>query len=55
MKPRLALLAGMIFGAAALRLFPHPPNFDPITALALFGGLALAERKIPHMAQAARA
>jgi len=38
MKPRLALLTGMIFGAAALRLLPHPPNFEPIGALALFAG-----------------
>jgi len=38
MKARSALLTGMIFGAAALRLLPHPPNFEPIGALALFAG-----------------
>ena len=38
MKPRLALLIGMIFAAAAMRLLPHPPNFTPVGALALFGG-----------------
>ena len=38
MKPRLALLIGMIFAAAGMRLLPHPPNLDPIGALALFGG-----------------
>ena len=45
MKLRLALLTGMIFGAAALRLFPHPPNFDPITALALFGGAHIDDKR----------
>lgn len=45
MKPRFALLAGMIFGAAALRLFPHPPNFEPIGALALFGGAQVDDKK----------
>lgn len=38
MRPRIVLLVGMIFGAAALRLVPHPPNFEPIGALALFAG-----------------
>jgi hypothetical protein len=28
----------LILGAAALRLIPHPPNFSPIAAMALFGG-----------------
>lgn len=28
----------IIFIAAALRLAPHPPNFAPIAAMALFGG-----------------
>lgn len=38
MKPRLVLLIGIIFAGAGLRLLPHPPNFNPIGALALFGG-----------------
>ena len=45
MKPRMALLMGMIFGAAALRLLPHAPNFDPITALALFAGASVEDRR----------
>ena len=45
MKPRMALLTGMIFGAAALRLLPHAPNFDPITALALFAGASVEDRR----------
>jgi len=31
----------VIFGAAALRLAPHVPNFTPIAAMALFGGVYL--------------
>lgn len=33
-----------IAGAAALRLLPHPPNFAPIAALALFGGVYLTRK-----------
>ena len=40
-KPRFLFLAGMILAAAASRLIPHPPNFSPIAALALFGGAAI--------------
>ena len=43
-KPRFWLMAGLVLGAAALRLLPHPPNFTPIAAIALFGG-AHFERK----------
>ena len=32
------MLAGIILAAAASRLIPHPPNFTPIAAVALFGG-----------------
>lgn len=35
--PRSTALAGMIVLAAASRLMPHPPNFTPIAAMALFG------------------
>lgn len=38
MKPRLALLIALVAGAALMRLVPHPPNFTPIAALALFAG-----------------
>jgi hypothetical protein len=38
MKPRVMLLVGMILAAAAMRLLPHPSNFTPIGALALFAG-----------------
>jgi len=45
MKPRMALLVSMIFAAAALRLLPHPSNFEPIGALALFAGAHLEKRR----------
>ena len=35
---RLAAVGTAILVAAALRLVPHPPNFTPIAAMALFGG-----------------
>src|SRR5438445_776459 len=37
MKPRLAVLVGIVLVAALARLLPHPPNFTPIGAVALFG------------------
>lgn len=38
MKPRFATLFVMILLAALSRLMPHPWNFTPIAAMALFGG-----------------
>ncbi len=35
---RFTTLAMMVVAAAASRLLPHPMNFAPITAMALFGG-----------------
>jgi hypothetical protein len=43
---RLAVLLGAILAAAALRLLPHPPNFSPIDAMALFSGSHLGRRSI---------
>lgn len=37
-KPNFLLVTIMIFMAALIRLIPHPPNFTPIAAVALFGG-----------------
>jgi hypothetical protein len=42
---RFILLAGMILAAAATRLIPHPANFTPIAALALFGGANFASKR----------
>ena len=39
------LLAVLIFAAALSRVLPHPPNFSPIEAVALFGGAHFASRR----------
>jgi hypothetical protein len=44
--PRLMTLMAMLLGAAASRLLPHPPNFAPIGAMALFGGACLADKRL---------
>jgi hypothetical protein len=41
---RLLVLLAAIVAAAALRLVPHPPNFTPIGAMALFSGAYLGRR-----------
>ena len=45
MKPRAVLLLTIIFAAAALRLLPHPSNFTPIGALALFAGAHFDDKR----------
>lgn len=43
---RLKVLTGMIVGAALFRLLPHPYNFTPIGAMALFGGCTIANKRM---------
>jgi hypothetical protein len=43
-QPNMLLITGMIVFAALSRLIPHPPNFSPIEAMALFGGAYFAQR-----------
>jgi hypothetical protein len=38
LHPRTLVITGLVLAAAAIRLAPHPMNFAPIGALALFGG-----------------
>ena len=45
MKPRTKLLIGMILAAVAMRLLPHPSNFTPIGALALFAGAHFDDKR----------
>ena len=40
----LFLILGLILVAAASRLVPHPSNFVPVGAMALFGAAALPKR-----------
>lgn len=44
-SPRPAFLIAAILMAAASRFVPHPPNFTPIGAIALFGGASFANRR----------
>ena len=43
---RILIILAAIVAAAALRLVPHPPNFTPIGAMALFSGAMLGRRGI---------
>lgn len=45
-KPRLLVLLSLVVAAAAARLLPHPPNMTPITAIALFGGAYISDRRL---------
>ena len=47
---RLIALLSAILVAAALRLVPHPPNFSPIDAMALFSGAYLGRKAIAFVA-----
>ena len=44
MKPRFWLAASLVLAAALFRLVPHPWNFTPVGALALFAGATLRSR-----------
>lgn len=44
-RPRAILIVCIVLAAAALRLVPHPRNFAPIGALALFGGAYFSSRR----------
>ena len=47
---RLVALLVAILAAATLRLVPHPPNFTPIGAMALFSGAYLGRRPLAFVA-----
>ncbi len=49
-RARLLALLVAIFAAAAMRLVPHPPNFSPIAAMALFSGAFLPRRALAFVA-----
>jgi hypothetical protein len=42
---RYFVLAGMVLAVAATRLVPHPWNFTPVGAMALFGGAQFASKR----------
>jgi len=43
-SPGPLVLCALIVLAALTRLLPHPPNFSPVEAIALFGGAYFASR-----------
>ncbi len=49
LKPRFAILTSTVVAAAVARLIPHPPNFTPMIALALFGGTYFAEKRAAYL------
>jgi hypothetical protein len=46
---RFTVLTGLVLAAAASRLIPHPYNFTPITAMALFGGAYFSDRRLAFL------
>jgi hypothetical protein len=45
LHPRTLVITGLVLAAAAVRLAPHPMNFAPIGALALFGGAYFSSKR----------
>ena len=43
---RHGVLVGLIVVAALSRLVPHPPNFSPVEAIALFAGAFFVDRRL---------
>jgi len=50
MNARILTLLTAILAAAVLRLVPHPPNFTPIGAMALFSGAYVARKELAFVA-----
>src|SRR6202023_3992159 len=44
-EPRTVVITAMVLAAAAIRLAPHPMNFAPIGALAVFGGAYFSSKR----------
>ena len=44
LSPGFLVITLMVVAAAFVRLIPHPPNFAPITAIALFGGAYFSKK-----------
>ena len=46
MNIRFSVIVSIILVLAVYRVIPHPPNVSPLAAMALFGGVYLADRKL---------
>ena len=49
MKKETTLIISLIVLAVASRLLPHPPNFAPITGIALFGAAKFSKKIIAFL------
>ena len=49
-QTRILIILGSIVAAAAMRLVPHPANFAPLGAMALFSGAYLGRRVLAFAA-----
>ena len=49
MNARFVTICGLIFVAVLSRLIPHPPNFTPVMAIALFGGAYFQDKKLAFL------
>ena len=45
-RTSLWVIAGLVLAAAITRFVPHPPNFTPLGAMALFAGATLLDRRL---------
>ncbi len=43
-RPKTAVIAMVVLATAALRFLPHPLNFTPVGAIALFGGAYFSDK-----------
>ena len=48
-KIRFGVLVGIVLLAVFSRLIPHPPNFTPLIAIALFGGAYFSKKSYAFM------
>lgn len=46
LSPRFVTVSLMILAAALYRILPHPINFSPVAAMALFGGTYYSSKKM---------
>ena len=49
LKPGFWLITIVVVAAAFVRLIPHPPNFAPIAAIALFGGAYYSKKSFAYL------
>ncbi|TAL61727.1 MAG: hypothetical protein EPN85_04120 [Bacteroidetes bacterium] len=47
--PRFLFVTVAILIAAISRVLPHPPNFTPIAAIALFGGAYISDKRLAFL------